>query len=326
MKTVFLRFIFFIGGLWLPSFFILSPLYADTIILKTGKEIKGLVVERHADRIILSTENGEKPILLKGIKNIKYDDPEQNFFQMAQAYESENKLGEALAYYEKAIEINPNFEEAKKAALGVRNHFWAASAQGPADEMEKKQTLYDAWGQGKSPESTAKTQSDNEIQRLKDGLGILLEAKGDWVQVSTVYSGKPAVVAGLKNHDRLVAIDGASLRYLSSAVVIKRLLEPRFTNFNLEVERDFSVPHTAAQGVQSLGFEMVLGYDGLSIKNVNPDGAASRLGLRQDDLVTAIDGKATRYMPIKKALEMIQKSKHGSVLIAIRRSMLLARR
>ncbi len=129
MKLV--RFVFcFIFSL--TSFLILSEAFADTILLKNEKEIKGLVVERYADRIILSTEKGEIPILLSGIKKIDYDDAEQNFMQVGRAYEAENKYGEALAYYEKALEANPNFEEAKKAA---------ASA---ASSSDNRRFVYDA--------------------------------------------------------------------------------------------------------------------------------------------------------------------------------------
>jgi C-terminal processing protease CtpA/Prc len=324
--TVFGAMILIAGGCLVPSLFILNPVFADTLVLKNGKEIKGLVVERHADRIILSTERGEMPILVKGIKEIKYDDAEQNFYQMAKAYEKENRLGEALAYYEKAIEINPDFEEAKKAALGVRNRFWAASSQGPTSEIEKKQTLYDAWGQGKAPEAVIEKQSEEESRRLREGLGISLEKKGDWVRVSAVYSNKPALAAGLKNHDRLVAIDGESLRYLAPAVVTKKLLEPRFTNFNLQIQRNYPLMHAESESVQALGFELNLGYDGLTIKSVAPESTASQAGLRQDDLVSEIDGKPTRYMPIHKALAMIKKSKRATVVITIRRSLLLAMR
>ncbi len=310
----------------MPSVFILTPAFADTLILKNGKELKGLVVERHADRIILSTERGETPILLSGIKDIKYDDPEQNFFQIAKAYEAENKLGEALAYYEKALEVNPDFEDAKKAALGVRNHFWASSAEGPVNEIEKKQTLYDAWGKGENPDSVIKKKSEEDATLLKEGLGISLEKKGDWTRIESVFSGKPALAAGMKRFDRLVSIDGESLRYLMPEAVAKKLLIPRFTNFNLEVERDYTLEKSGSKNIQALGFELGLGYAGLFIKSVKPDSIAAQAGIREDDLVTSIDGEATRYLPIKKAIALIQKTKNSSVTIRVRRSMLLARR
>lgn len=325
-RMFFFKFVFFIGGVFLPSFFILAPVFADTLILKNGKELKGLVVERHADRIILSTQRGETPILLSGIKDIKYDDPEQNFFQIAKGYEAENKLGEALAYYEKALEVNPDFEDAKKAALAVRNHFWASSAEGPMNEIEKKQTLYDAWEQGKTPEAVIKKKLEEDAKLLKNGLGISLEKKGDWTRLESVFSGKPAVAAGMKRFDRLVAIDGESLRYLLPEAIAKKLLIPHFTNFNLEVERDCVLEKSGAGNIQDTGLDFGLGYAGLFVKSVQPDSAASRAGIREDDLVTAIDGEATRYLPIKKVAALIQKSKRPSITISVRRSMLLARR
>src|SRR3989338_3099525 len=70
------------GGCLLPSLFLCPILSADTIVMKNGKELKGLVVEQHADRVIFSTENGEVPIFLKGVKDIRYDEPAQNFMKI----------------------------------------------------------------------------------------------------------------------------------------------------------------------------------------------------------------------------------------------------
>ena len=154
-----LKFIMTIGGCIVPSFFIGVNLFADTVTLKNGKDIKGLVVEKHVDRIILSTERGEIPVLLSGIRGIQYDEAEQNFFAIGKAYEAGQKYGEALAFYQKALELSPAYDEARQAATAVQNRFWAASVQGPSGEMEKKQALYDAWEYGQSAENLFKKQA-----------------------------------------------------------------------------------------------------------------------------------------------------------------------
>jgi len=315
------------GGCLLPSLFFCSNLLADTITLKNGKDLKGVVVEQHVDRIILSTGRGEIPIFLKGIKNIHYDDPEQNFMKVGQAYESEGKLGEALAFYEKAAEVNPNFEEAKKAANGVRNRFWAQRTEGPRNQMETKQMIYDVWGQGRPVDQVIRKEELEQTVALREGLGVSLERKGDWICFDFVDPKKEASLAGLRKNDRLVSMDGHSLRYLSEEVVRKDFLSPKFSNFTLEFERDCFVHKEKNQsGLPDLGLKLRLEYQGLIIQSVKDGSPAAEAGLKEGDLLTQVDGTATRYMPLKKVVQLIQHSQDDRIVFTIRRSALLARR
>ena len=91
---------FILGGIFCPSLLFCAVLRAETVQLKDAKELKGLVVEEHHDRIILSTENGEIPVLRDEILKIDYDNPAQNFIQAGRAYEDKERWPEALAYYE----------------------------------------------------------------------------------------------------------------------------------------------------------------------------------------------------------------------------------
>ncbi|OIO39590.1 MAG: hypothetical protein AUJ72_00470 [Candidatus Omnitrophica bacterium CG1_02_46_14] len=325
-RFLFFTFFIVIGGCLTPSFFILKTAWADVVLLKNGKELKGLVVEKHVDRIILSTEKGELPILLTGIKDIQYDTTEQNFFKAGKTYESENKLGQALAFYEKALEENPNFEEAKAAALGVRNRFWASSTEGPIHEVEKQQAVYDAWQRGTSIDETIKKKKKEQARILKERFGITLEKKGDWVRIVNVESLKPAALAGLKQNDQLVAIDGESLRYLSLDAVSKAMLLPRYSNFNLEFNRGCLLQKNESQGnIKSFGFQLNLQYRGLVIVSVKENSAASIAGLKSEDLLTNVNGIATRYLPLKEALRLIEDPKLDKSVLTIRRSTLLAR-
>lgn len=326
-RIIFFRFVAFIGGGFLPSFFVCSFLYADSIILKNEKELKGLVVEKHADRIILSTEKGEIPILLTRIKDIQYDAPEQNFFKAGKSYEGANKLGQALAYYEKALEVNPNFEEAKIAALGVRNRFWANSAEGPRSEIEKQQAVYDAWEKGSaSAEEVIKKKEKEQAELLKERLGITLEKRGDWAFIENLDSTKAAFLAGVRRNDRLVSADGDSLRYLNLEVVRKYLLVPRFSNFNLEFDRDcFLKKENASARLNDLGLKLRLQYQGLIAQSVEEGTAAQTAGMKNQDLLTHVNGVATRYMPLKDVVRLIENPRQEKILLTVRRSALLAR-
>lgn len=318
---------FLLGGCLLPSLFLCPETLADNIFLKNGKEVKGLVVEKHSDRIILSTDKGEIPILLKGIKKIEYDDPEQSFMDMAVAYEKAGNHGEALAYYEKALEINPELSEAKRAAAGVRNRFHAVTTEGPRDEVEKQQILHDAWKEGRSVEELIKSQRTQWTKTLREGLGVTLAKKGDWVRLEYVDPKKAAHFAGLKKNDRLVSIDGKSLRYLSVDAVTKNLLMPRFSNFTLEFERDcFLRKQEGRAELKELGFKLKLKYQGIIVHSVREDSPAALSGIRDEDLLTFVDGAPTRYMPLKNVIKLMRDSSDDRVVFAVRRSVLMVRR
>lgn len=319
------RVFFYTTGCLVPFFFYFQSAFADTIELKNGKILKGLVVENHTDRVIVSTEKGEIPILLSGIKEIKYSDPEQNFLQVGKAYEAQNKLGEALAYYEKALEANPQFEEAKSAAMGVRNRFWSQSTEGPRDEMEKQQMIYESWKSGKSIQTVAGDRAAEEATQLKEGLGLALEKKGDWVSVSQVLSKKDAAQAKVKKNDRLVSIDGQSLRYLGADVVIRKLLTPRYSGFTLEYERDLFL-HQKTQRDKDPGLKLTLKYQGVAVAFVKAASSGETAGFTEGDLVVRVNGESTRYMPLSQVLRAIGESKTDPVVCAVRREVLLTRR
>lgn len=310
-----------------PALFLCSRLYADTVQLKDGRELKGLIVEKHEDRIILNTEKGETPILKNTIQNILYDDREQNFLQMGETYEADGALGEALAYYNKALEANPDFEEAKKAQVRVRNLFWSKAAAGPKNEMEKKQALYDSWGAPARSEFFSKNQARQDSVSLSSGLGVRLESKGDWVRLAEVFSKKDAASAGLRKYDRLVAIDGQSIRYLSPEVVQEKFLSPRYSSFTLEYERDCELTKTGFEKrFAELGLDLKLEYEGVVVQAVKNPSPASKAALRAQDILVAVNGNSIRYLPLTKLMGMIENVKSDRVLLSVRRSVLLTRR
>jgi len=309
------------------SFLFCLPVYADTIQLKDGQELKGLVVEKHEDRIILSTEKGEMPVLKNAIQKINYDDPEQNFLQMGESHEAVQRWGEALAYYQKALEVNPNFEEAQKAVVRVRNHFWAESAAGPKNEIEKRQALYDTWGTGGTTKVFPKKHASADADSLREGLGVELGSKGDWVGLSQVFSKKDAALAGLKKNDRLVAIDGKSIRYLTPELVREKMLSPRYSSFILEYERDCQLMKTGLEKeLVDFGLGLKLEYEGVIVQKVEKESAASHAGLKEQDLLITVDGQSIRYLPLEKLIGVIQGAKNHTVLFSVRRSAMLTRR
>ena len=310
----------------IPSFFLCSELFADTIALKNGKNLKGLVVEEHEDRILLSTENGEIPILRRGIQSIEFDDPAQNFLSVGRAYEDKQRWGEALAYYEKALELNPNLADATKAAVRVRNRFWSKAAAGPMAEVEKRQALYETWEKQRFQQKSSGLDKDPQ-QLMGESLGARLVKKDDWVHLSEVSPKKDAAQAALRANDRLVSVDGDSLRYLSVEAVREKLVWPRYSSFTLEFDRDCRLIKTGFEKeFREFGFELKLEAQGLVVTNVVGGSTAARAGLKTNDLLVGVNGNSTRYLPIKKLMGVIQKNRSDvQAVLTVRRSVILSR-
>ena len=296
--------------------------------MKDGSQMKGLVVEQHEDRVVLSTEQGEVPVLREKIGNIAFDDPEWTFMELGESNETAGRFGEALAYYEKALAANANLEDAKKAVTRVRNRFWSAVVIGPREEIEKRQALYDAWGKAK-PGHPYDVQDHvrQAISGLREGLGLVLSQKGDWVRISEAAPRKDAALAGLRRNDRLVAMDGRSLRYLDADVVREKFLSPRYSNLTLDYERDCTLRRTGFErSLDELGMRIELGSQGLYLKAVKTGGPADKAGLKPGDLLMSVNGASTRYLPIKKLLGVVVGGPGDDSVLSVRRSVLLTRK
>jgi predicted metalloprotease with PDZ domain len=290
-------------------------------VKKNGEEMKGLVVEEHADRVIVSTVDGEVPVMRTDIADIKYDTPEQNFMSIGKKYEADGKLGEALSYYEKASEANPDFEDAKKAAIAVRSRFWATETEGPRGEIERQQALQD----GLKP--NAASPSESQAAQLKDALGIVLEKKNDWVRIGNIDPKGKAAQAGLKKNDRLATVDGNSQRYLGLEAVRKNLLVPAYSNFILEFDRDVFIHKAddAALDLDAIGLKLKLEYAGLVVESVKEGGLADKAGIKEGDLLTHVNGAATRYLPYNKVVKLVRGTRGPKIAFTVRRSAHLTR-
>ena len=318
----------------LPALLFSSQAFADTLILRNDRHIKGLVVEEHEDRIILSTIVGEIPVLRRGIKKIDYSDPAQNFMSVGKEYEKKQRWGEAIGYYEKAAEINPNLDEAKMAVARVRNRFWAKAAAGPEAEIEKRQSLHDnAVKQLKAPAGGPRADAimtNDPGELLWQSLGVRLMKKGDWVHLSEISKklGASARV-GLRAGDRLVAVDGESLRYISMEAARQHLIEPRYSTFTLDYDRTLSLAKTGFEkSPKDFGFDLKLTARGLVISSLAANGLAARSGLKVEDAIVEVNGKTTRYVPVKKFAGVLQQTENQSDLrtvLTVRRSALLTR-
>ena len=155
----------------------------------------------------------------------------------------------------------------------------------------------------------------------------MLEQKGDWMAVSQVSPKKDAALAGLKRDDRLVSLDGRSLRYLNADVVRDKLLAPPRAVFTMEFERDCALTKTGFEkSVSEFGFKAALEYRGAAVASVEPEGEAARAGLKGNDLLVTVNGVSMRYTPLKKLLNLLLEGPPDSAVLSVRRSVTMTRK
>lgn len=301
---------------------------ADTVFFKTGDQVKGLVVEEYEDRILLSTSEGERIFFRKDIQNIEYHDLEYNLLSLGNEMEKQKKWYEALSYYEKAVEVNPDLRQAKQAALGIKSRLWAELLdEGPRGEMAKRQEMQDAWRASTELDELGGKEKVTSDRLLWERMGLAISRRREWVSVEKLRLGGMADKKGIRKGDELASLDGKSLRFLNEEAVKRRLLEPRYSNAILELRRDQDLLKTAKEKrLKDFGFTIQQKYNGLTITEVREMGPASLAGLKSDDIVVEINGESTRYMPIKRAVVLIENVPHNKITLKINRSITITRK
>ena len=146
-----------------------STATADTVIMRSGMKVKGVVVEDYKDRIVLRTIDGENQILKKNIKDILFDLEEQNLTNVADFYLDSERYEEAFIYYQKALEVNPKY---KRAQDGLRYATAYLSGTGRREKINYIQRL-NAEQLGRKGVLISDVR--NDAQKAKDRLGIVLK-------------------------------------------------------------------------------------------------------------------------------------------------------
>ena len=261
---------------------------ADVVYDSAGGTMKGLVVEEHRDRIVVSTEQGEKTLFRDQIEEVFYAEPERNYLYLGNQALEQQDFGIARGFFTKALQINPDLSE-------------AADALERTADQEKKQAFEPA--------------AVDPPAALKKQWGMKLEAGTPFVTVSAVQPGSPAERAGLQPGDGLAASWSSSLAFLPLAEVAKELTGPPGSRIKLTVHRRVNLPGRSAAQVK-------LAMERLGLTVALPAGPAPLL---PGDRIVSMDGKPTRYLPLRQASKRAQAAGVKGADLMIQRDVFVTR-
>ena len=305
--------------------------HADTIYTNDGREIRGIVVEDYKDRIVMSTVDGEITALKSDIKQLYYDSEADNLVKLAEQSRERGDMVKAFAYYDMALRADPNSKPAKDGIIFLQGYLFRKEQVKKEDEV-KKQEEFENFGAAKIAEEKPEAEKIKDLTAyMRTSIGMTLAMKDGRHVVTSVIQNSPASDAGVKRGDVVAAVWGRLTGYMSLGEVMKVLSEKPSLEVKCTIERDVTViPDRSRNIVSSLkdmiGATFCMQFDGLTVSNIVENGPAFESGLEKNDLVISIDGNPTRYMPLSKAVGLMRHTRNDSILLIIRRELLIWRK
>ena len=296
--------------------------FADTVILRDGQRMKGLIVDEFRDRVILSTPDGERTVMKSDIRSAVYDSEQKALLQQGRNQLKKGQYIKAYQTFEKAVELDPEQPEAIERLNYLRSY------------LETK-TRYDvAAGVRKRREDSEGEKGKTLVQEVKESLGLVLEPGEKYVSVKEFNpAGVPARKTDLRPGDRIVAVWSEMTAYMGVDEVAEALLAPGEVRITVErtvfpeLDRSGGFFGGLPWGYRKIiGAGLGLRTEGVIVTGVTAGGPFDRAGIRKGDLIFRIEGNNTRYMPMRRITELIRQDEGRRIEIVIRRDLTLWRK
>src|SRR3989338_1577690 len=301
---------------------------ADTIYTRDNKELKGIVVEDYKDRVIFSTVDGEQTIMKTDVKELYYDTEEQNLVKLAEQARDRDDLTKAFIYYDKAFKLNPSSKQAKDGIVFLQGYMFKKD-MAQKEEAVQRHNEFEQFGA--KPETAVRNEEEklkSDIAKLRDTAGLALKLKDGVTEIGSVGTGSPAHEAGIRPGDVLIAVWGRLVGYLTLSEVAETILEKTSLETKCTISRKVDIRINENRNLLSntndlVGITLNMRFDGLTVSAVKEDSPAAGEGVKQDDLIVEISGNSTRYMALKRAIELIKKSKGNTVSLVLQREVVM---
>ena len=288
-------------------FFSAPKVFADAVYLTSGDIIKGVVVEDHCDRIVMSTYKGEVEILKFTIDQIFFDNEEQNYTYLGDKALSSGDLDSAFGFYQKAVQINPDFEKVNGAFLRL------------TDAVNRKKL---------------NIKPQEFFAELIKQSGISIEKYKNKIRVTAVKKDSPAENASIGKGDFITDVWDKSIMYMDAESAAEVMLGDPLSAVRFSIEKNITLPVKPLPWFKKIfsflmfndfGFKLALRPQGLIVSYVSPQGLGKECGLKPLDEVTHINNESTRYMPVSMVRRKIFQSNLKEVVLTVKRQVIVMR-
>jgi C-terminal processing protease CtpA/Prc len=251
-----------------------------------------------------------------------YDTEVENLMKLGEMALERKDYERAYACYNKAFELDPKSDRAKEGLTYVQGYM-ARKAEFLKEKDVQRMAAYEE-SQQVGMAGRAEGEVERKIGQLANITGLTLTMTGGAVKAENVSYKSAAYLAGIRRGDTLVAVWGRLIGYMGFEEVLDLLLKQVFHELKLTIEKKVKIEVSDDRNIMAgpaklIGASFSMEFDGLTISEVNKRGTAETAGAQKRDLVVAIDGASTRYMPIKDAINRIRLTKSKFVVLTIRR-------
>lgn len=278
-------------------FFLLNApgIFADSLMLSDGKEVKGLIVDEYTDRVIVSTFEGEKAFLRRDVKSVEYEDAETRLLKLGDDACRRGKYKPAAYYYQAALRLNPDSIQARDGGISAIRKELSSGAEIAKEEIELMMALEKpALGAG----NDALYPYEKNVEEML-GLKIKKEKKREACYVDSVFPFSASANRGIMKNDVISAIWNENIRYMPYKEMIKKLSGPEFSMVKLSIEREviFSDPKKVKLdiGLQEDGY-FIKDISGAPLDSKHPTGFMEVDLVKPGDWLLEINSVSTRYM------------------------------
>lgn len=289
-----------------------ESVYADTIILKDGRRIEGLILSEQRDCYIVKIKIGTTKVDKATIEKIDRLTSEENLVNFGNKYLESKNYDSAIEQYKKALEINPEYKPAKDAIIKTEKMRKELEEKLLA-ELEKR-----------------KAELKGEKDLVEKRFGFRMDAANDLLRIISVNADSGAEAAGLRRNDQIIQINNKPAKGGSIEKIIGYLAKGENGSYNFLIQRQISLTRKKIdyQKRVFVGVGIFLDAAGsdLMVNSVIAGGPADLAGLRPGDRVISINGKPTAGLSINDAAGLMGGTELSVATLVIQRSVEIERR
>ncbi len=284
-------------------FSFIAPFIFCDIVYFDGKKIEGEIVEETESTIVIKTTIGKVTLDKEKVKEIKRTRPEENFFKKGNYYFEQNKYDAAIDYYNRALEVNPDYTKAKEALNRARRII----------EKEELGKLLEV--------RRIKEKREKAKEKLEKKRGLVIDEIDGEFKVVHVMKNSASYKAQLKDCDHIIIIGDFHTKDMSFEKAHELLVEksPLFLTIEREVNlvrKRFTYKKRSIVGV---GIFVVKDKQDLVIRGVLKNSPADETGLKAEDIILNIDSRDCKSLSLDECEALISDGELTTVNILIKR-------